>query len=1084
MASVVESWGGSVEKFIGDAVMAVFGVPSVREDDAARALHAALEMRERLVELNQRLARDHNVTLEIRTGVNTGEVVAPMDDAPTQRIMAGDAVNVAARLEQVTEPGTILVGERTYLATSGGFEFEPPTQVELKGKPEPLPAYRLVRALPEARRGIPGLRAPLIGRDAELATLLAALGEAMATGTPRLVLVYGPAGIGKSRLAAEFVAAAQARSPGLRFLRGRNLAAGEGITYWALAEILRGAYGIGLDEAAEAVADRMRSGVADTLAPLGLDPAEVELTTQALAATIGVRLGDDGPAIHADELARAWPRFATAYAAAGPAIWLVEDLHWAGAPALEMIERIATRTTGPLVILGTARPEFVEAHPGFGAAGGAPPTAISLRPLTDAQGAELVEQLLTVADLPATLRGEILAKAEGNPFFVEEILRRLIDQDVLVQDGEHWRATAGALSATIPDSIYALLAARVDSLAAAERRVVQEAAVIGRTFWAAAVGHAIPNDGVDASLAVLERKGLVVVRPMSSLSGQEEYAFRHALVRDVAYASLPKARRALAHAEAGDWIAGLAGERVDEFAELVAHHYEMAVAGEDADLAWLDDPDGREATRAKAYRALLAAGRVARRQYALDRAVDLHRRALALASDDGERIEAHEQIGRDHDVAFHGEAAFDAYRTAIELARRDPTQAERLARLARRAGGLAAMRGGSFETRPDDVEVDALISEGLDAVRDRRERAGLLLACAEMALRWSISGEEDPLGIERRVAAAAEAKAIAAELDDPWLAFAAADVTADLDGVTGDYAAATREVVEAMPLIDRIPSPASRAAALFAAAQTQLSVGDPARALELAEQSAQIARHMSAHDQMHATSVIITAADWLGDWDRAEAALTEHLANFDAEANVRCFNVQTGPNRGGMVIAHRGDVVQARHLAERSVPFEPTPGLIQATIADVQIAAGDATAGLRIARDVLDRSPRWRQPEAAVAAIHALEALEDWPALGELASRAGDLRAASPYVDAHVDRAAGRSLVAAGQVDEGVVVLRRALATFDRIPVVFEAARTREALAEAVPDEREALLGDALATYERLGATPHAERVRVAQGGR
>ena len=242
MSAVVEAWGGSVEKFIGDAVMAVFGVPNVREDDAARALQAALEMRERLVELNQQLARDHNVTLEIRTGVNTGEVVAPMGDSPSQRIVAGDAVNVAARLEQVAEPGTILVGERTHAATSTGFEFEAPTRVTLKGKPEPLPAYRLLRALPESTRGIPGLRAPLIGRDAELATLLAAMDEAAETGSPRLVLVFGPAGIGKSRLSAEFVAAAQERRPGLRYLRGRCLAAGEGITYWALAEILRGAF--------------------------------------------------------------------------------------------------------------------------------------------------------------------------------------------------------------------------------------------------------------------------------------------------------------------------------------------------------------------------------------------------------------------------------------------------------------------------------------------------------------------------------------------------------------------------------------------------------------------------------------------------------------------------------------------------------------------------------------------------------------------------------------------------------------------------------------------------------------------------
>jgi class 3 adenylate cyclase len=312
MAAVVEAWGGTVEKYIGDAIMAVFGVPSVREDDASRALRAALEMRERLVELNRDLSRDHNVTLEIRTGVNTGEVVAPIGDAHAQRIVAGDAVNVAARLEQVAEPGTILVGERTHAATSAGFEFDPPTELTLKGKPEPIRAFRLRRALPEATRGIPGLHAPMIGRDAELSTLLAGLEEAVETGRARLINVYGPAGIGKSRLAAEFITAAQERQPSLRVLRGRCLAAGRGITYWALAEILRGACGIGLDDPAEVVAERLRRGVVEALAPLDLPERDVEQTVQALATTIGVRLDAEAGHVSADELARAWPRLPVA----------------------------------------------------------------------------------------------------------------------------------------------------------------------------------------------------------------------------------------------------------------------------------------------------------------------------------------------------------------------------------------------------------------------------------------------------------------------------------------------------------------------------------------------------------------------------------------------------------------------------------------------------------------------------------------------------------------------------------------------------------------------------------------------------
>jgi hypothetical protein len=441
-------------------------------------------------------------------------------------------------------------------------------------------------------------------------------------------------------------------------------------------------------------------------------------------------------------------------------------------------------------------------------------------------------------------------------------------------------------------------------------------------------------------------------------------------------------------------------------------------------------------------------------------------------------MDAHEQIGRSHDAAFHGELALDAYRSAMELARGRDDQTDALARLARRASSLASIRGGSFQTLPDHAEIDALISEGLVAVRDPRERAALLIACADMATRWSVSGRPDPMGMDQRMAAAREAKQIAEEIEDATLAFAAADTMGDLKNVMGDYQGAARGVLEVLPLIDRIGSPAARAQAQFEASQSLLASGDPAGALDMASRSAELARHMSAHDQMHATSILMTSADWLGDWDAVESFLAEHLANFEQEANVHCVGVQSGPNRGALVVARRGERDRARSLAERTIPFEPTPGPIQSTAADVLVAVGDPAAGLAKARDVIERGPRWRQPEAVVAAIHALEAMEDWPALAQLASEIDLMRSASPYVEAHLDRAVGHSQIAAGNLQDGVAALRRAIETFDRIPVVFEAARTREALADAVPDERPALLESALATYERLGATPHVARVR------
>ena len=325
MASIIESWGGTVEKYIGDAVMAVFGIPVIHEDDAERALRAALEMRQRLTELNADFERQHQVTLGVRIGVNTGEVIAPGGPAPDQGFVAGDPVNTAQRLEAAAEPGEILVGERTFGAAQRAFRFGEPKMLELKGKADAVRAYGLIEELAEATpRGMRGLSAPMIGRDREHVTLTGLLDETIETGKPRLVVIYGLAGIGKSRLTNEFISSARASDSGVRVLRGRCLSAGHGLTYWALGEILRGACEIGLDETSDVVKERLLRGVAEILKPLGLPPEDAQMTTAALATTVGIRLGHApeaaaGPA-SVEDLARAWPRFATAYAAAGPAI--------------------------------------------------------------------------------------------------------------------------------------------------------------------------------------------------------------------------------------------------------------------------------------------------------------------------------------------------------------------------------------------------------------------------------------------------------------------------------------------------------------------------------------------------------------------------------------------------------------------------------------------------------------------------------------------------------------------------------------------------------------------------------------------
>jgi class 3 adenylate cyclase/tetratricopeptide (TPR) repeat protein len=1078
MAHVIESWGGTVEKYIGDAIMAVFGVPHVREDDAERALRAALEMGERLATLNAAFERDHGVRLEIRIGVNTGEVVAPVGSTPEQLIVTGDAVNVAARLEQAAAPGTVLVGERTYSAARSAFDFADPMPLELKGKASPVVARRLEAARAEPQRGAGGLRAPMIGRDRELETLLGLFDEAVETGRPRMTVIYGPAGIGKSRLTNEFLEVLRRNDAPPAVLRGRCLAAGHGITYWALAEILRGIIGVGLVDAADEVRRRLDERIGPMLAGLGLAEAEIGQTIAALATTAGIGLdGSTRLEVTAEDMARAWPRLATGFVSNGPAVWIVEDLHWASEPVPEMLQRIAARTEGPLVMLATARPEFAETHPEFAAWGGVT-TAISLRPLTQNQSEELLARLLAIAELPGRLRTEILDRAEGNPFFVEEIIQRLIDEGIVVHDEGRWRAS-GADASPIPDSIQALVAARIDLLPPPVHRALQEAAVVGRSFWAEPVAQAVGTD-VAPALLELERKGLIFVRPASTLAGHTEYMFKHAVVRDVAYGSLPKARRAKAHAEVGAWIESISAERADELAELVAHHYYTAVAGQEADLAWLEDDAGREDIRKRAFRALLAAGRIARRQFATARAAELHEQAVSLATSDEERLDAFEQLGRDHETAFHGEESFAAYKGAIEIARRHHEWRERLVILARRAGTMAALRGGAFRSEPDIEETDALIDEGLAVATDPRERASLLLASGAMSIRRAF-GPTPTRPIQERLEAVREA-AIIAEKVDPALRFSIADVQIDLYVALGDYDKALTTTQDALPLLDQMEGGGAAASAYFEASMRVLAwAGDARFALELAERATELSKDRSPHEQMHSTMAAMRAASRLGDWDRVEAALEEHLANFALEAGARCIMVQMGPSDGAQVLAHRGNLARALEIARMPRPFGRLTGPIEGAQAGALVAAGAVEEGLALAMSVLDNAPRWRAFEAALAALDALVFGRDAAALRGLVDKLADLRRAGPFMAALLERADGRGLVLEGDVATGVARMRSALQAFDEQEAIFEAARTRELLAEEVePVLARQLLGTALDVHRRLRAVPHIARAEAA----
>jgi tetratricopeptide (TPR) repeat protein len=989
-------------------------------------------------------------------------------------------VNVAARLEQAAEPGRILVGERTYVATRHTFTFGPLQAFTVKGKASAVAAREL---LGEAARGErPGriLRSPLVGRDRELAMVLGSLDEVIETASPRLVLISGPAGIGKSRLVAEVARATKADRPQVRILRGRCLATGHGITFWALGEILRASAGIGLDDPADEAHAKLRRSAAEILRPLGLNDEELDRTIHALAATAGLTMANSpleglAPERMAAELARAWPRFTSALAATAPTVLVIEDLHWAGDQVVETLERVLARSSGALLLIATARPDFTESHPAF-AVGRENFSAISLRPLTPIQSSELVDGLLDTAALPPSVRADILAKAEGNPFFVEELLGRLIDEEGLVNEGGVWRATGSAEEISLPDSVHTLLAARIDALPRDEKRVLQEAAVVGRVFWEAPIGHA-GNGSVGAALLALEGRGLVFARPTSSIAGQLEYMFKHALVRDVAYAGLSKARRARAHAEVGAWIETLAGERIDEFIELVAHHYHAAVAGADSDLAWTDPGADREAFRRRAFEALCAAGAGARQRYAVDKALQLHQQALDLAVGTAERRGALEELGGDHLSIFHADDALAAFQEARDLA--EPSDLEERARLAERIGRTAT-RWGAFRSKPEPGRIERIVEEGLDGTTDEALRASLLVIRANADTFWYSVELPDPVPTEQRVAWAEEALAIAERLDDPTLISRAATVLGRIYYDQRSYRASREMSLRQLDLIDRLASPDVKAEVLGESSNTALDAGETERAYKLAQDAYDLAREMSDHQLMHTSAPLLRAGYRAGRWTEILPVVEVHLAAFAQESDVACPEVQTGPALGALLLANVGERDRGHELA--GLVAGTTSPQVTAILACYDVAVGHPERGADRLRRV-EKQQRLQIPELGVvlARLVALVALEDWAAVRELLPRARDLVDADAIVGPSADLAEGLALRAEGDQAQSLPLLRAAAAGFERIRAPFEAARALEVLAGAAePSEARPALESALATYERLNARPHIARVNEA----
>ena len=542
----IERHGGTVEKHTGDGAMAVFGVPVAHEDDVLRAARAALELGATLAELNDELRRRWGVELSVRTGLNTGDAVVG-DDPTGGWSTFGDAVNVAQQLEAAAGPGQVLVGEQAARLLRGAARLDPATPLAVKGKAAPVSAWRLVTVAAETAELPRSAAMPFVGRTAELRLLRKTFDEVVAGRTPKFVTVLGPAGIGKSRLARAFL---DDVSTDARSAVGRCLPYGEAITYWPLAEIVGGLAGAA-DEAA--LSSLVKGG--------GTATEEASLIASRVARTLGFEPG----AVPAEEIQWAARRLLEAVARSEPLVVVVEDIHWAAPTLLDLLEHLATfATAAPLLIICLARPELLEGRPGWASVGGERGSLLRLEPFSATESGELLKQLDRDLGLTPGDQAELLSVAEGNPFFLHQLVAM--------------RSEAGDGPRRIPPTIQAVLTARIDRLDSGARAVLEVASIEGRTFHRRAVaeslGDALPGD-LNVQLAALIHRELIhPVRP--DIEGEEGFRFSHILIRDAAYALIPKQRRAALHEQHARWLERRAGRFGNENPEVAGYHLEQA----------------------------------------------------------------------------------------------------------------------------------------------------------------------------------------------------------------------------------------------------------------------------------------------------------------------------------------------------------------------------------------------------------------------------------------------------------------------------------------------------------------------------
>ncbi|HEY3191703.1 MAG TPA: adenylate/guanylate cyclase domain-containing protein [Solirubrobacterales bacterium] len=1068
----IERFGGSIDKFIGDNVMGVFGAPVAHEDDPERAVRAGLAMQEAMEEANRQSREKYGVGFSLRVGINSGEVMAgAVGDRYT---VMGDAVNVAARLQDAGRPDSVTVGESTYRASREAIAYERLDPLTLKGKEEPVPAWEATGALSEPRRGPGRAQTPLIGREEEASLLTSLVERVEREGRPHLVTVIGQAGVGKSRLLRELMSTLAESDDPPTIRRGQCPPYGAGIAYWALAEVLNDEFEIRDNDTPDAAWEKLRAGVMELMSELG-DESAGERNAALLAIPLGLEPPEElmpsesDPQRMREALFSAARAVVEAIARRRAVVLAIDDIHWADEGMLDLIDHLTRWVRAPLLLVCLTRDELLERRPGWGG-GRRNATTIALEPLTEPETRELVAALM-----PSTGNGagdvipQVAERSGGNPLFAEEMVNRLLEEET---------AEAEAL----PSTVQSLLAARLDSLDRLERRLLQSASVIGQTFWEGALASTAAQEGLDLgqTLANLEEKDLLAPSAGSRLAGEQEYAFKHVLIRDVAYSMLPKSVRCLKHVEVAEFIRERAGDRSDGVIGLIAEHFARAAAlGSETGL----DPDALIDLQTQALETLEAAGDAAAVLYSNAEAFDRYTAALEISEslDPGTVARIGEKQG---DVALRMgrvDAAVGVWERCLSYHRTE----EDLARVAdlHRKIGAALWHKGERRASIDNYQ------RGIDLLKDGPPCIELVRLYEEAASLYMHTGDN-----MLAIYASEKALRLAERLDEASAASRAHGIFGRVFGRIGDSEKARENLERSVALARESDRAEAVRALLTLGYHLEVSEADYEGATAAYREALEIAQEVGdlpSQVELHASLGQLAVES--GDWDEVERAAeaSARLAEREGLHGKLCF-----PDLMRGVLSWRaGDWEEASKSFRRAHELGEQVGRSEVAFTALHWLAitlresGDlsgAESELSKALDICERAGLIAQSVEAISARAVVLALEGRGEQARAAAEeAGRLagRLHYPVGEAATAEASGAS---AEDPEEAARRIEEARERWLQLGRPLDAARCLvvqgRLLVDADPDAAERLLDAAAEEYESLGAPALASRAREAVG--